>query len=339
MNFSPIQVEIPTLDLHENKKLYVFCYFSPKNFRNAWQTSVILILINNASTCLSVYRISALSVDTNNEKSSHSVESVPVDYGQAGSGSPEENISAFNITSRVEQALAEVFKLPPITNNPLQLSSHNQVTTSRSNENVNGISSSRERNRENRDLGNCSGSSVFSNMSYLGSSPGNSFFLEQLSCDHYCQSGKKEVPDADDSQFNFPTNDTLEDGYQSFSSVLEKGNDADVCVNLSGDVGTDEKCIMKNLITSTNPLYPSLILNDGSVTPTDEGHPAFPGLTKSTKGEWSTSVSTEQALNAWGALKFPKSTGQDPTSVQQSSWATSLHISPVIQMDSSYHCV
>ncbi len=339
MNFSPIHVEIPTLDLHENKKLYVslfVCYFSPKNFINAWQTSVILILINNASTCLSVYRISALSVDTNNEKSSHSVESVPVDYGQAGSGSPEENISAFNITSRVEQALAELFKLPPITNNPLQLSSYNQVTTSRSNENVNGISSSRERNRENRDSGNCSGSSVFSNMSYLGSSPGNSLFLEQLSCDHYCQSGKKEVPDADDSQFNFPT---LEDGYQSFSSVMEKGNDADVCVNLSGDVGTDEKCIMKNLITSTNPLYPSLILHDGSVTPTDEGHPAFPGLTKSTKGEWSTSVSTEQALNAWGALKFPQSTGQDPTSVQQSSWATSLHISPVIQMDSSYHCV
>ncbi len=136
-----------------------------------------------------------------------------------------------------------------------------------------------------------------------------------------------------------PTLDLQEDKklYQCFSSVLEKGNDADVCVNLSGDVGTDEKCIMKNIITITNPLYP--FKWDVSVTPTDEGHPAFPGLTKSTKGEWSTSVSTEQALNAWGALKFPQSTGQDPTSVQQSSWATSLHISPVIQMDSSYHCV
>ncbi|XP_016105307.1 interleukin-4 receptor subunit alpha-like isoform X2 [Sinocyclocheilus grahami] len=81
--------------------------------------------------------------------------------------------------------------------------------------------------------------------------------------------------------------------YQGFS-VLEKGNDADVCVNLSDDVGADEKCIMKKLITCTNPLYP---------------------------------------------LKFPQSTGQDPTSVQQSSWATSLHFPPVIQIDSSYQCV
>lgn len=306
MKFSPIHVEIPTLDLQEDKKL-----------------------------------ISALSVDTNNEKSSHSVESAPVDYGQAGYGSPEENISTINITLRVQNALDEVFKLHPITNNPSQLSPYNQVTMSRSNKSVNGISSSRERNRANRDSGNCSGSSVFSNMSYLESATGDSLFMEQLSCDHYSQSGKREVSDSDtrDSLFNSPTNDTLEDGYQCFSSVLEKGNDADVCVNLSDDVGADEKCIMKNLITSTNPLYPSLILHDSSITPSDEGYQAFQDLTKSTEGQWSTSVSTEQALNACGALKFPQSTGQDPTSVQQCSWATSLHVSPIIEMDSSYQCV
>lgn len=264
-----------------------------------------------------------------------------MDYGQAGYGSPEENISTINITSRVQNALAEVFKLHPITNNPSQLSPYNQVTMSRSNKSVNGISSSRERNRANRDSGNCSGSSVFSNMSYLESAMGDSLFMEQLSCDHYSQSGKREVSDSDtrDSQFNSPTNDTLEDGYQCFSSVLEKGNDADVCVNLSDDVGADEKCIMKNLITSTNPLYPSLILHDSSITPSDEGYQAFQDLTKSTEGQWSTSVSTEQALNACGALKFPQSTGQDPTSVQQCSWATSLHVSPIIEMDSSYQCV
>lgn len=299
MKFSPISVEIPTLDLQEDKKL-----------------------------------ILALSVDTNNEKSSLSVESMPVDYGQARPDSP-------NIASRVERALDEVFKSHPITNNPSPLPSNNQVTTSRSNKSVNVISSSRERNRANRDSGNCSGSSVFSNMSYLESATGDSLFLEQLSCDHYSQSGKRDVSDSDarDSQFNSPTNDTLEDGYQCFSSVLEKGNDADVCVNLSNDVGADEKCIMKNLITSTNPLYPSLILDDGSVTPSDEGYQAFQGLTKSTEEQWSTSASAEQALNACGALKFPQSTSQDPTSVQQTSWASSLHFSPVIQIDSSYQCV
>ncbi|XP_058625902.1 uncharacterized protein LOC131536802 [Onychostoma macrolepis] len=284
MKFSPIHVEIPDLDLQDDKKL-----------------------------------ISALLVDTNNEKSSHSVESAPVDYGQAGSGSPEENISTINITSRVQHALHELFKLPPITNNPSILSSYNQVTTSRSDKSVNGISSSRERNRASQDSGNCSGSSVFSNMSYLESATSDSLFLEQL---------KREVSDSytRDSQLNSPTIDTLEDEYQHVSSVLEKGNDADVRVNLS------DESFMKNLITSTNPLYPPLILYDGSITPSDEGYQAFQGLIKSTEGQLSTSVSTEQALNACGALKFPQSTGQDP-------WATSLHFPPIIQMESSYQCV
>uniref|UniRef100_A0A8C2PRB2 Uncharacterized protein n=1 Tax=Cyprinus carpio TaxID=7962 RepID=A0A8C2PRB2_CYPCA len=261
------------------------------------------LLINNASTCLSPYRISALSVDTYNEKNSYSYESASVDYGQACTGSPEENFSTIDIASHVKHALDEVFQLPPITNNPSPPTGYYE--------------SSRECNRANRDSGNCSGSSVFSNKSYLESSTDDSVFL-----------------DTRDIQFNAPTNDTLESPYQDFS-LLEKGNDPDVCVNPSKGVGADEKSIMKNLITSTNPLYPPLILDDGNVTPSDEGYQAFQGLTKSTEGQWSTNISIEQALNACGALKFPHSTGQDPTSVQQSS----LHFSSVIPVDNSYQCV
>ncbi|XP_050961598.1 uncharacterized protein LOC127162800 [Labeo rohita] len=297
MKFSQIHVEFTKLDLQEKNKL-----------------------------------ISTLSEDTNNEKSSHSVESAPVDYGQACSGSPEENI---NVAKRVEHALDEVFKQHPITNNKSLLSPNNKVTTIGPYNRVNVVSSSRECNRANRDSGNCSGSSVFSNMSYLESTTDDSLFLEQLSDDHYRQSSKREVSDSSDSQFNSPTIDTLEVGYQCFNSVLDK--DADVCVNISDDA--DDKCITKNLITSTNPLYPSLILHDGSVTPSDDGYQAFQGLTKSTEGQWSTGVSTEQALDACGALKLPHSNGQDPTSVQPSSWTSSLHFSPVIQIDSSYQCV
>ncbi|RXN10732.1 interleukin 4 receptor alpha [Labeo rohita] len=207
--------------------------------------------------------ISTLSEDTNNEKSSHSVESAPVDYGQACSGSPEENI---NVGKRVEHALDEVFKQHPITNNKSPLSPNNKVTTISPYNRVNIVSSSRECNHANRDSGNCSGSSVFSNMSYLESTTDDSLFLEQLSDDHYRQSSKREVSDSSDSQFNSPTIDTLEVGYQCFNSVLDK--DADVCVNISDDA--DDKCITKNLITSTNPLYPSLILHDGSVTPSEK---------------------------------------------------------------------
>ncbi|RXN10729.1 interleukin-4 receptor subunit alpha-like protein [Labeo rohita] len=246
MKFSQIHVEFTKLDLQEKNKL-----------------------------------ISTLSEDTNNEKSSHSVESAPVDYGQACSGSPEENI---NVAKRVEHALDEVFKQHPITNNKSLLSPNNKVTTIGPYNRVNVVSSSRECNRANRDSGNCSGSSVFSNMSYLESTTDDSLFLEQLSDDHYRQSSKREVSDSSDSQFNSPTIDTLEVGYQCFNSVLDK--DADVCVNISDDA--DDKCITKNLITSTNPLYPSLILHDGSVTPSDDGYQAFQGLTKSTEGQWST---------------------------------------------------
>ncbi|XP_077069489.1 uncharacterized protein LOC143722144 [Siphateles boraxobius] len=257
--------------------------------------------------------ISASSVDTNNEKSSHSVESSADDYGQAGfdSGNDKENVSLINFSSRVQHALEEDFKSFIFTNNT---PSNQQVKS------VN-ISSSRERNRANRDSGNCSGSSVFSNMTYLGSANDDSSFLDPLSCDHSCQSERdicsfensSMSADISKSQFNVPTSDALEDGYQSFNSVV------------------------KNLITSKNPLYPFLLVHYDSVTPSDGGYQAFEGLTKSTEGQWSMSIRTEQALNECGALKFPHSTGQDPTSSdQQSLWPSSLHFPPIIEIDTSY---
>ncbi|XP_051743676.1 uncharacterized protein LOC127509187 isoform X4 [Ctenopharyngodon idella] len=310
MNFSTIHVEIPKLDFQEEKKL-----------------------------------ISASSVDTTNEKSSHSVESAADDYGQAGfdSGSDKENCSSVNVLSHVKHALDEDLKSLLFTSNtPSNQGTIMEVKSV-------GISSSRENNRANRDSGNCSGSSVFSNMTYLESATDDSSFLEQPTWDHSCQSDKNEVfscensamsADISKSQFNFPTTDALEDGYQCFNSVVNQGNDADVCLNRSDDVDCDEKFIVKNLITSKNPLYPSLLLHDGSVTPSDDGYQAFEGLTKSTEGQWSTSTRTEQALDECGALKFPHSTGQDPTStVQQSLWASSLHFSPIIQIDTSYQSV
>ncbi|CAM4347862.1 unnamed protein product [Leuciscus chuanchicus] len=295
MNFSSVHVEIPKLDFKEEKNLF-----------------------------------SASSFDTNNEKSSHSVESAADDYGEAGfdSGNDEENCSLINVSLRVERALEEDFK--SFTNNT---PSNQQVESD-------DTSSSRERNRANRDSGNCSGSSVFSNMSYLGSAnDDDSSFLDHECWDHSCQSDKKDIFSADvsKSQFNVPTNDALEDGYQPFNSVVNQGNYADVCLNLSNDVDSDEKFNVKNLITSKNPLYPSLFVHDGSITPSDGGYQAFEDLTKSTEGKWSTSIRTEQALNECGALKFPQSTGQDPTSSeQQSLWPASLHFPPIIEIDTSY---
>ncbi|XP_067238585.1 uncharacterized protein [Chanodichthys erythropterus] len=289
MNFSTIHVEIPKLEFQE-KKL-----------------------------------ISASSVDTTNEKSSHSVESAADDYGQAGfdSGSDEEKCSPINVSSRVEHALEEDLKSLLFTSN----TPRNQGTT------MVIKSFSREHNRASRDSGNCSGSSVFSNMTYLESATDDSSFLEQLSSQSDKRENSSMSADISKSKFNFPTIDALEDGYQCFNSVVNQGNDADVSLNLSDDADSDEKLIVKNLITSKNPPNPSLLLHDGSVTPSDDGYQAFEGLTKSTEGQWSTSIRTEQALNECGALKFPHSTGQDPT------WASSLHFSPIIQIDTSYQSV
>ncbi|XP_067238590.1 uncharacterized protein [Chanodichthys erythropterus] len=289
MNFSTIHVEIPKLEFQE-KKL-----------------------------------ISESSVDTTNEKSSHSVESAADDCGQAGldSCSDEEKCSPINVSSRIEHALEEDLKSLLFTSN----TPRNQGTT------MVIKSFSREHNRASRDSGNCSGLLVFSNMTYLESATNDSSFLEQLSSQSDKRENSSMSADISKSKFNFPTIDALEDGYQCFNSVVNQGNDADVSLNLSDDADSDEKLIVKNLITSKTPPNPSLLLHDGSITPSDDGYQAFEGLTKSTEGQWSTSIRTEQALNECGALKFPHSTGQDPT------WASSLHFSPIIQIDTSYQSV
>lgn len=285
---------------------------------------------------MSLYRISPSSFDPNTEESSHSVESAAGDYGQAGldSGSDKEICSPINKLSHFERALDEDLKSLLFTKNPPS----NEGTTMSVD-----ISYLREHNRANRDSGNGSGSSVFSNMTYLESATDDSSFL---SCDDSYQSDKREVFSCKNSSMSADVNtsqcnvDASGDGYQCFNSVVKQGNDAHVSLNLSDDVDSDEKFIVKNLITSKNPLYPALLLHDGSVTPSDDGYQAVEGLTKSTEGQWSTSIRTEQALNECGALKFPHSAGQDPTStVQQSLWASSLHFSPIIQIDTSYQPV
>ncbi|XP_067276673.1 uncharacterized protein [Pseudorasbora parva] len=234
MNFSPTHVEITKLDFEKEKKLNLVS-----------------------------------SIDTNNEKSSHSVESAAGDYGQAGfdSGSDKENRSEINVSSRIKHALDEDFK-SFFANNTASNKGTTMVVKSVD------ISSSRERNRANRDSGNYSGSLAL-----------------YLECSN---------------------------------SVVNQGNDVD----------DDGKLILKN------PLNPGLLVHDGSIAPSDDGYQAFEGLTKSTEGQWSTSIKTEQALNECGALKFPHSTGQDPTPSEQPSLrTTSLHFSPFIQIDMSYQSV
>ncbi|XP_039543156.1 uncharacterized protein LOC120489955 [Pimephales promelas] len=290
MDFSSIHVEIPTLDFEDKKKL-----------------------------------ISTLSVDTNNEKSSHSFESGADDYGQAGfdSGSDKENC---NVLSRVERAREKDF---------ISFLSANKTP---SNQQVEGFdfSYSGDHNRAKRDSGNCSGSSVFSNMTYLTSANDNSSFLV-----HSCQSdissfeNSSTSVDMNKSQFNVPTNDVLEDGYQPFNSGVNQGNDADVSLNLSNDVDSEEK-LLKNLIISKNPVYPSLFVDGGSVAPSDGGYQALEDLTKSTKGQLSTSIRTEQALKECGALKSSNSTGLDPTSSEKQSLWPSLLFSTKIEIDTSY---
>ncbi|XDV12680.1 hypothetical protein PO909_001278 [Leuciscus waleckii] len=146
MNFSSVYVRIPKLDLEEEKNLF-----------------------------------SASSFDTNNEKSSHRVESVADDYGQAGfdSGNDKENCSQMKFFLRIERALEEDLK--SFTNNT---PSNQQVKSD-------DISSSRERNRANRDLGNYTNSSVFSKTDIESANDDDSSVLGHKCWDHSCQSDKK----------------------------------------------------------------------------------------------------------------------------------------------------
>ncbi|XP_051569773.1 uncharacterized protein il4r.2 isoform X1 [Myxocyprinus asiaticus] len=282
MKFSPVVVEIPKLDLQEEKKWLV-----------------------------------ALSEDTNNEQSFNSVDSThSVDYGQACSGIQEQNMS---ILTRTMLALQELPLLPT-----------NTVIPSKSLD----IGSQRESNSANRDSGNGSGSSFLRNNSYLESSvPDDSSFLD-ISFDPSYQSYKREFfnPDPVDCLKTQLNSAIVEDGYQDIGNVNHANGSSDV----------NEKFIMKNLITSKNPLYPCLTPHDDGITPSSDCYQDFQSLSKNTGEQWSPTTCAEIALGECGALKIPQTvlgTDHTPTSVQQSSWTSSLHISPCIQMDSSYHSV
>lgn len=293
---SPIHVEVLKLDLEEEKKL-----------------------------------ISPLCVNPNNERSSHSVESSTGDYGQALCDSGSNPVQDFR--SQIELAMAKDFlRLTKNTpTNKFTEMPYNSVE-----------SSSKDRNCANRDSGNCSGSSVFSNKSYLEGSNDDSSFLD-LSCDH---SNDRKVSDSIFKQensidiikslHNFPANHTLDEGYQAFSAVVEKRNDVDGGVKLSSEVDADDKVIRKSLITSTNPLYPSLFHHDDTIT-RDDPYKAFQDVSKNIGGQWSTSISTERTLNECGALKFPHVAGQIAP-LQNAAWAF-LNIPPAVEIDLSYHTV
>ncbi|XP_051572016.1 interleukin-4 receptor subunit alpha-like [Myxocyprinus asiaticus] len=278
MKFSPIVVEIPKLDVQDDKK------------------------------CMAL-----LSENTNNEKSFNSVDST-VDYGQACSVIQDQNMS---IITRTMLALQAEPLLPFSTVMPGKKLD---------------VSCQRESNRANRDSGNGSGSSFFSNNSYLESSAlDNSLFLD-LTSDPSYHSYKREVSNPVKTQLNSPAVVTVEDGYQDIGNTN--------LTNISSDV--DKKFIIENLMTSKNPLDPSSTPHDGGITPSDNEYQDFQSLSKNTGGQWSSTTQAETALGECGALKIPYSvleTDHTPTSIQESSWISSLHISPCIQIDSSYHSV
>ncbi|KAA0705443.1 hypothetical protein E1301_Tti016983 [Triplophysa tibetana] len=154
--------------------------------------------------------------DTKSEKSSISVDSAAGDYGKAGTLAPEE----YNICTRTERELNHVFanifgdrkismsstysKLPLVTENHL------------------GSTSQTQRNCHNRDSGNCSGSSFFSNLAYAKSPLGSSEFMEP-------QNGE-----------------TL---YMNESTINRDNHP------VGSDIGETQS---DKLIISKNPIYPSL---------------------------------------------------------------------------------
>ncbi|XP_051996034.1 uncharacterized protein LOC127653399 isoform X2 [Xyrauchen texanus] len=271
MKFSPIVVEIPKLDVQDDKK------------------------------CLAL-----LSENTNNENSFSSVEST-VDYGQACSVIQDQNRNMIKLTMLALQA-------EPLFN-------FNTVMPVK-----------RERNHANRDSGNGSRSSFFSNSSYLESSaPDHSLFLD-LTSDPSYHSYKWEVSNPVKTQLNSAAVVTMEDEYQDIGNTNLK--------NISSDF--DENFIIDDLTTSKYPLYPPPTPHDGGITPSDNEYQDFQSLSKNTGGQWSSTSQAEMALGECGALKIPHSvleTDHTPTSEQESSWKSSLLISPCIQIDNSYHSV
>ncbi|TRZ04286.1 hypothetical protein DNTS_003235 [Danionella cerebrum] len=287
--FSPIYIEVPKLDLQVETKL-----------------------------------ISALSVDSNTDRSSQSVESTPVDYGQAvsNSGSKVDDIRSC-VARAMDQDLEFLFSTNVKPINKFPTMEYNSVTDT----------FTKEKNSANRDSGNCSGVSVFSNQSYLESAKDNSSFIENLSIGPPDNSKlsdfdtkQEDVIVCSKSQNNSTTEENLEDGYQSFNTVLNKEINPD----------TAKEFIRENLIPRSNQLYPPLIHHE-VILICDDPYQALQDVSKNTEMQQSMS-NTEQTLNQCGATKFPRDFKHQDM-FQQSSWVSSLHTPPVIQTDCSYHAV
>lgn len=227
------------------------------------------------------------SVDTNSEKSSNSVDSVAIDYAQTCSGTREEDNVA-----RLVRHLEVEFKRHKSTNPLVISSSYNPVPVV--SENSLGTSSQRH-----RDSGNCSGSSFFSNQSYLKSPTDSSSFLETPTCDLSYINEPKINSD------NYPVGSDT--GKTQF------------------DDNPDEMLTKNKLIMSKNPLYPTLVC--------DNEYQDVRSLTNSTKEQLNSRTSiTEAALDKCGAMSKVFETGGHAPCFQPPT----LHI---IEMVDSYHPV
>ncbi|KAI7803913.1 IL-4RA-like protein 1 membrane anchored form [Triplophysa rosa] len=233
-------------------------------------------------------------VDTKSEKSSTSVDSAAGDYGETGTDTREED----NICTRTERELKDVFesiwsaKLIPMS------STYSKVPVVT--ENHLGSSSQRERNCYNRDSGNCSGSSCFSNLAYA-KSPAYSY--EQLPCDTV-----------------YVNEPTINSDNHPVGSDIGK---------TQSDDNTDEMLTRNKFIVSKNPLYPTL--HDSNMIVCDNEY-----QDKGIKQQWNSTTST--VLGNCGAKKVCQTGGHAP-SFQPYCFTLPLHIKPNIEMVDSYHAV
>nr|XP_055046052.1 uncharacterized protein LOC129431944 isoform X2 [Misgurnus anguillicaudatus] len=171
----------------------------------------------------------------------------------------------------------------------------------------------------NRDSGNCSGSSFFTNRTYRYNitSSDNSSTQEPLPCDPSYMSGSNINSD-NSGQFNSTNNNISERKPAGFDD--------------------DERLNKKNLSMSKNPLYPTV----SHLYPIqcDDGYQDVRSLEMNTTGHCSSTIEAEVALGECGAMKVFEmanpSTGQ---ALKQNSWNPALNIQNSIQIDYSYHPV
>lgn len=227
-----------------------------------------------------------------------------MDYGQTGTDSREEN----NMRTRTECKLEELFKL--IQSEKLKAMSSPNSKVPVASVNHLGSSSQRERNCSNRDSGNCSGSSFFSNLAYLKSPTDSSEFLEPLTCDSLYMN--EHTINGDNHPVGSDTGKTLSDD------------------------SPDEMLTRNKLITTKNPIYPTL--RDSDVIVCDNEYQDVRSLTNSTKEKCNSTTSTEVALGKCGAMKVCETGGHAP-SFQQFSLTPSLHIMRNVEIIDSYHPV